>query len=201
MTVDWNSRYLDEDTPWCKGRAHPMLAPMIERILPPDFNGRVVVPGCGRGWDLAAIAASRPAATVTGIDVSEVALVGAAAHAASHPGIALVQGDFLDAGWLRQMKIEADFLWEHTCFCAIHPTRRSDFAVSAASVLKPGAVLTGVFFLDLDDGGEGPPWNCPRPEFENHFRGAFRIEHCGLAGDTFEAREGEEYVVIMRRRP
>lgn len=200
MTTDWESRYRNGDTPWCKGRPHPMLSPMIDRLLPAVFAGRVLVPGCGRGWDLAAIATARPAATVIGIDVSQAALNDVAGHVRDHPRIELVFGDFLDAAWLNGAVGKVDFLWEHTCFCAIDPSTRTDYVASAAAVLKPGALLAGVFFVDLDDEGHGPPWNCPQPQLESHFSASFDVEHCELARDTFEGRHAEEYEVRMRRR-
>lgn len=198
--VDWESRYRNADTPWCKGRPHPMLASMLDRVLPPDFTGRVVAPGCGRAWDLAAIASARPGATIVGIDISQFAIDDVAEPVRGHPRIELMTGDFLDAGWLMREVGVVDFLWEHTCFCAIDPLRRPDYAASASAILKPGAPLAGVFFLNLDEEGEGPPWNCPQPELERHFGDAFQIEQCELAVETFDGRQGEESAVIMRRR-
>jgi methyl halide transferase len=196
---DWDSRYRKNDTPWCKGRPHPMLNALLDLALPADFRGRVAVPGCGRGWDLRAIADARPGATVIGIDLSKTALGEVAGDIRGHPAIRLVCGDFLDSEWLGNSVETVDFIWEHTCFCAIHPSRRSDYVKAAAIILKPGSVLAGVFFLDLDDKGAGPPWNCPQGELKGHFGGSFELHLCEMAHETFEGRQGEEYAVLMRR--
>jgi len=198
--MDWETRYLNEDTPWCKGREHPILEMLMDRILPQDFSGRIVAPGCGRAWDLAAISAARPRASVLGIDLSETAINAVARHIRENPQIELIVGDFLDTAWLRKAVGDADCIWEHTCFCAIHPSRRGDYVESAAALLSPGGVLAGLFFVDLDDEGSGPPWNCPRLELQRLFGASFEIQSCEIARDTFEGRHGEEYAVQMCRR-
>jgi len=198
--MDWEQRYLNEDTPWCKGRGHPMLEGLIDSSVPQDFSGRIVVPGCGRAWDLAAIAAARPCALVLGIDLSETALNAVPSDIRKNPQIELMVGDFLDTDWVKNAVGKADCIWEHTCFCAIHPSRREDYVESAAAILSPGGILAGLFFIDLDDEGSGPPWNCPQLELRRLFGASFQIRSCEIARDTFEGRHGEEYAVQLCRR-
>jgi len=198
--MDWDGRYRSGDTPWCKGRAHPMLQAMIDATIPIDFSGRIVVPGCGRGWDLAAIAASRPLARLVGIDLSPSAIDATDATIRENPCAELIVGDFLDPDWLAKSVGGVDMIWEHTCFCAIHPSRRADYVRSAASVLSGGGILMGMFFLDFEDDCSGPPWNCPPHELEQRFGQAFHVLHCEPAIDTFEGRQGEEFAVRMRRK-
>ncbi len=198
--MDWNMRYQKQDTPWCKGREHPMLGRLLDQVLPEDFNGRIIAPGCGRGWDLAAIAKHRPAAEVVGIDVSSTAIHEATRRLTHFPNVRLLHGDFLDSGWIAQQVGEVELVWEHTCFCAIDPTHRPDYRNSAATILKPGGHLAGLFFLHLDDQGSGPPWNCPEHEFRQCFESAFVVESSEIATDTFEGRDGEEFAVVLRRQ-
>lgn len=199
--TDWNSRYRNKETPWCKGRAHPMLGEILDRVVPADFDGRVVVPGCGRGWDLAGIAAARPRARVTGIDISPLAVADAARAHAGQARISVVHGDFLDAGWLAgfvKREGAADLLWEHTCFCALAPARRDDYVAASAAAIVPGGWLAGVFFLSLDDEGTGPPWNCPPDELLARFGRRFATQLPVPVAETFPGREGCEYAVWMR---
>lgn len=198
--MDWDARYRSGDTPWCKGRAHPLTHELIDTLLPQGFTGRFFVPGCGRGWDLAAISEARPDATIIGADLSASALEAFDPSIGNHPKIERISGDFLDSEWLTKAVGGVDVIWEHTCFCAIEPTRRKDYVKSAATILPAGGMLLGLFFLALNDGGCGPPWNCRPHELEKCFEDAFDLVRCELALNTFEGRHGEEYVVQMLRK-
>jgi len=197
--VDWDGRYRNSDTPWCKGREHPSLVRILDAVLPRDFDGRILVPGCGRGRDVGSIARLHPHATIHAVDVSKAALDDAAAHLGGISQVRLLHGDFLNREWLMDAVGMVDMLWEHTCFCAIDPSLRPSYAASASAVISPGGVLAGVFFLNLDDEGAGPPWNCPENELRDLFGKEFEFEFCRESVDTFDGRQGEEYAVCMRR--
>jgi hypothetical protein len=95
----------------------------------------------------------------------------------------------------------ADVVWEHTCFCAIDPGRRVDYVASVNSLLPPGGILLGLFFLNMDQSEDGPPWNCPPAELAQRFEPTFQIDRCEPAHTTFSGRHGEEFAVAMRKRP
>lgn len=196
--MDWNERYRAGDSPWDKGRAHPLLT--AGNLFPADFSGRILVPGCGRGWDVEELARHCPQAEIIGIDLSSIAVDDAAARLSGRGGIRFLTGDFFDADRLLAQIGGVDALWEHTCFCAIPPDRRADYAASAAKLLRPGGQLIGVFFLHLDDGGSGPPWNCPEEELGRLFGPEFTVDPFLPVGTTFEGRQGEERLVRMIRR-
>jgi SAM-dependent methyltransferase len=201
-STDWDQRYRSGDTPWCKGQAHPALPAVLDYVCPQDFSGHIVVPGCGRASDVQEIAAIRPGARVSGIDISSAAIAEAGRNVSGHPRIALECGDFLDASWRGDFLARhgtAAIIWEHTCFCALPPGLRDDYVAAAAAMLVPGGWLAGVFFLALDDDGEGPPWNCPPDVLASHFSGHFAMEPPGMVRETFPGRDGEERAVWMRR--
>jgi len=71
--TDWNQRYRTGDTPWEKGApAPPLLSWMAEHG---PLTGDVLVPGCGLGHDVRAIARASRDARVVGLDVAPSALV------------------------------------------------------------------------------------------------------------------------------
>ncbi len=193
--VDWNLRYEQGDTPWDKATCHPELPGWCETL---PMDGPVLVPGCGRGRDVLALAERWPQRPIVGVDLAEQAVAAARRLCAGFPRVSFLQADFLarpetlpDAGF--------DLVWEHTCFCAIPPTLRPAYAATMARVLRPGGILAGVFFLTMDDTRRGPPWNCPEDELRGHFGGKFEIISHGPCRLTFPGREGEEHRVIMRR--
>ena len=67
--MDWNRRYEENDTPWDKGEAHPVLRDMLAHDA---LSGRVLVPGCGSGHDVRELA--RHGLEVVGLDVAPLAL-------------------------------------------------------------------------------------------------------------------------------
>lgn len=72
----WDERYSRHDHLW-SGRANPQLVALVAPLAP----GRAIDVGCGEGGD--AIWLARQGWTVTGVDISPVALAKAAAHAKS----------------------------------------------------------------------------------------------------------------------
>jgi SAM-dependent methyltransferase len=130
--TDWNERYRKGETPWEKGAPAPPLLELLGKVDAEIWgDGSVLVPGCGTGHDVRALAAK--GFPVLGLDLAEEAIC----RAHSHPevgGESYEVGDFLDAGWRVGKCFSAIF--EHTCFCAIDPARRADYANLQAFYFK-----------------------------------------------------------------
>ena len=66
----WEERFRDGHTPWDRGEVNPQLGVWLAAA---DLSPcRIVVPGCGAGYELAALAAAR--FNVTGLDYAPLAL-------------------------------------------------------------------------------------------------------------------------------
>lgn len=196
--TDWDARYESGDTPWDKGSAAPPLLEILDRHgVEPWGDGPVLVPGCGTGHDVRALAAA--GLNVVGLDVSELAVLKASAY----PKVAdevYELGDFLDPAWAMDRSFSA--LWEHTCFCAIPVERRNDYARSAAAVLMPGGLLAGVFFLTPFDPGDaetGPPFPTTIEEINAWFSPWFDQVDAWVPERAFPGREGREWIAIFRK--
>src|SRR6201996_6760918 len=72
MSTDWESHYRQGDTPWEKGAPSPGL---VDFLTEEPVRGRVLVPGCGFGHDVRALAAT--AEEVVGLDIAASAVEGA----------------------------------------------------------------------------------------------------------------------------
>ena len=194
--MDWETRYQNRDTPWDKGKPHPMTAELAGQTLP---VGSILAPGCGAGWDLSALATVHPDRRVIGLDIAPSAVEAARRNNRQHPLVEAHHGDFL-RDELRATFGPIAMIWEHTCFCAIHPGQRPAYLAAAARALPPGGFLCGLFFIELDDEGSGPPWNCPLPEWRALFENHFEILHAQPVASTFEGRHGEEWGAVLRRK-
>jgi len=197
--TDWEQRYQRGDTPWDKGDPAPPLLELIQKKGTSVFGEGVVwVPGCGVGHDVRALA--RVGVQAWGVDLAQTAIE----RASAHPQVAeesFLIGDFLDAGWVASHQASA--IWEHTCFCAIHPSRRDDYAASAARLLPSGGLLAGVFYLRPYDPGEsndGPPFGAEPDEIEAYFSPWFELEDSWIPEQAYPGREGREWLALFRRR-
>jgi SAM-dependent methyltransferase len=196
--TDWNQRYELEDTPWEKGLPAPPLLEFLTQDRPSFWgDGKVLVPGCGTGHDVRALATEGNNAL--GLDLAPNALELAQAY----PKVgneAYELGDFLDPNWRKNKSFDA--IWEHTCYCAIDPSRRDDYATACAELIKPGGHLVGVFFLTPNDPGEedeGPPFNASIQELNQRFSPAFERIDSWVPTLTYPGREGREWFAIYRR--
>jgi SAM-dependent methyltransferase len=157
----------------------------------------VLVPGSGTGHDVREIS-RYPASEVVGVDIA----VSAMSRARSYPTAGheiYVLGDFLagDAQGLGKF----DALVEHTCFCAIHPTRREDYAREAAAVLSSGGLLVGVFYGNPDNPEpDSPPFESPEEVVKVFFARDFEVIEESSPIPTYPGREGREYLMVLRRR-
>lgn len=197
--TDWNKRYESGDTPWEKGLAAPPLLEALGKLgLGIWGKGPVLVPGCGHGHDVRALAAAGLAPV--GLDLAPLAIDAADSYPKAGEESFEV-ADFLDSGWREGKSFSA--IWEHTCFCAINPSRRPDYAQACADLIKPGGRLIGVFFLTPNEPGtenEGPPFNSTIPEIDARFAPWFVREHGWVPESSYPGREGQEWIAVFRRK-
>jgi thiopurine S-methyltransferase len=169
----WDQRYRDGQDGWELGGPAPPLEAFLRedprRPLPP---GRVLVPGCGRGHEAALLAELGFAAI--GLDISAEGLREARRlHGPDRPELRWRQADLLDPAALAAAGLVDGSLQgvvEHTCFCAIDPTRRADYLRAVTRLLAPGGWLLGLFWCHDRPGG--PPFGSNPRELERQLRGA-----------------------------
>ncbi len=188
--VDWEARYRAGDTPWDEGHAAPGLSEFLSHH---PILGSVLVPGSGPGHDVRALAAQ--GADVVGLDLSPAAVT-AAAGLPRAGGERHVQGDLFDLPptWRERF----DWVVEHTCFCAIPPSRRADYVRAVTSVLKPGAHYFAIFYLD-PAAPQGPPHGTTRREISALFDPALTLLEEWCPAGAFEGREGREICQLRRK--
>jgi len=198
--MDWDRRYQIGDIPWEKGAPAPPLLEWLQACGP--LHGNVLVPGCGYGHDVRAIAAAAPDAKVIGLDISPSAIERARQFPVAGQE-AYELGDLFNL----PERFSGAFQWvfEHTCFCVIDPERRFDYVRAIAGALRSGGFLLAIFFLNPWDEGEeppggGPPFGVSIAELDQRFGRVFdRIDEkhprC-----SFPGREGREIIWLLRKR-
>ena len=193
MPRDWNQAYRTGDTPWDKGRPAPPLVEFLEREM---IRGRVLVPGCGVGHDVRLLAAQ--GAEVIGLDLAPAA-VELARRFPPESDERYHCGDFCSLP--REYIGAFDYVFEHTCLCAIDPADRSAYARSAAAALRPGGHLLAIFYRRVqNDDGAGPPYPIEGAELDGLFGTDFETVESYSPRRTYPSRPfGCEEVRWMRR--
>ncbi len=162
------------------------------------MGGDVLVPGCGFGYDAAAIAAAGASRDVLGIDIVPAAIDRAIAlHARAGLRFAL-------ADYFATPPGSCDWIFEHTCYCAIDPSRRGEYVEAAWRALRPGGKVLAVFFLtpwdEDEDQEQGPPFGTTIEELDARFARRFELVESVRPQAAYPGREGRELFRLLGRK-
>ena len=191
--MDWDDMYKKGDAFWDKGG--PSL-PMKQYLERHPVRGRTLVPGCGRGHEVALAAAH--GLDATGLDIAPTALAEARAQ---YPQLAerFVLGSLFDPP--AELRRAFDVVLEHTCMSALHPTMRADYRRGIDLTLRRGGLLIGVWYInpDLDPGYEGPPYPFSVADLTALFAESYEVVEDYVPDVAFAGREGRERLRALRR--
>jgi SAM-dependent methyltransferase len=191
--MDWDEKYRKGEVFWDKGAPAPAMKQYLERHA---LRGRALVPGCGRGHEVAL--AVEHALDAMGLDIAP---TGMAEARGLYPHLAerFVTGDLFDPP--EGMRGAFDVVLEHTCMSALHPTMRADYRRGIDLTLRLGGLLIGIWFINpaLDPGEEGPPYPFSVAELTALFAEGYEILEDYVPDVVFDGREGRERVRVLRR--
>ncbi|MBW1761160.1 MAG: methyltransferase domain-containing protein [Deltaproteobacteria bacterium] len=193
--VDWQEAWKAGVTPWDAGASPPALRSLLDRGVVPA--GRILVPGCGTGYDLATLA--RADREVVGIDLSEDART---AFLEAHPNLP-GSVDYEVTDFFAYVPAQGfDFVWDYTFFCALDPDQRSSWSQTMERLVEPGGVLATLLFPFEDpiSGREGPPWPINTDLVRGYVEDAFEALETAAVKHTHPGREGKERLALWRRR-
>ncbi|MCF6208829.1 MAG: TPMT family class I SAM-dependent methyltransferase [Ghiorsea sp.] len=149
---NWELLYQEQDTGWDRGEVSPALHTWLDNNAL-DGAKTVLIPGCGRGYEVVELAKR-------GFDVTALDL---APSAIAHLDEVLKEADVCATtacvNIFEYHKPENfDVVYEQTCLCAIEPSEREKYAQAVYSWLKP----QGKLLLNLMQTGDagGPPFHC-----------------------------------------
>jgi len=194
MATDWEDQYQRKDTPWEKGAPSPGL---VEFLRSNTVKGSVLVPGCGFGHDVRALAAH--GAEVVGLDIAPSAVAAAKAV----PAVNRERYEAADLFALPEhLRGAFDWVWEHTCFCAIDLARRPDYARGVAEALRGGGQFLGIFYLDPGQAlrESGPPFETTLMELDRLFLPYFDLVQEWVPRTAYPGRERREWMRLLRKR-
>ena len=192
MSDPWEIRYQTGNTPWEKGTPCPGLIDYLKSH--PPIAGKILVPGCGWGHDVRALSGDHN--EVIGLDIAPSAISGAR----SFP---VIGNERYHLGNLFELPPEFhqafDWVWEHTCFCAIDPSMREDYVKSVSAALKSGGHLLAIFYLNPDH-DEGPPFGVTQAELDTRFDSEFELLEKWNPTAAYPGREDREQMRLLRKK-
>ncbi|RMG17721.1 MAG: methyltransferase domain-containing protein [Deltaproteobacteria bacterium] len=200
--MSWEARWQAGQTPWDLGGSPPVLEARAESLP----GGRVLVPGCGAGWDVLTLA--RPDREVVGLDLSPTArrlFERIRAERGIPPERARVEtGDFFSF----EPEAPFDLVFDYTFFCALPPERREAWAEKMYRLLRPGGTLITLVFPVREpkwpprgcDPEAGPPFPVHPDLYRAHLAPFFEEEEMSKVTHSAPGREGKEWWGRWRRR-
>lgn len=184
----WDTRFRQNTTPWDAGRVPAALQRFVARHT---GRGRVLVPGCGTGYEVRELALA--GFDVTAIDFSQAALE--AARRELGPLAHLVRlADFF--GFECDTR-PFDAIYERAFLCALPRRVWSDWAGRAADLLRPGGLLFGNFFFDSNV--KGPPFGISQAELDALLAGEFERIEDEPVDDSLPVFAGKERWQVWQR--
>ncbi len=189
----WSNRYENAETQWDLGQPAPALVENLPGMK--LAKSRVLVLGCGAGHDAAHFAAAGH--IVTAVDLSPVAISEAKKNYGHLKNLEFRNADFFDLERAGLQPGSFDLIFEHTCFCAIDPTRRKELVALWRKLLADDGKLMGVFFVMEKKGS--PPFGATEWELRERLRKNFQFLLWGRYQKSIDRRNGKELFVLARK--
>ena len=187
----WSDIYKNEKPGWDMGRETVILPSVLPQLK--LGKSRVLVLGCGNGHDAAYFASQGH--VVTAVDFSAEAIANARATYGHLENLTFVQADVFDLpeSWNGRF----DLIFEHTCYCAISPDRRSELVRQWRRLLHDQGHLLAIFFVM--EKRQGPPFGGSEWEVRERLkRGKFSVLFWTRWRHSVNGRQSKELVVYAR---
>ena len=189
----WEADYQRGTDGWDLGGPTPVLKRLASSgRFPP---GRMIVLGAGRGHDAREF--SRQGFNVTAVDFSPYAAEQMHQLADPKAPIKILQQDIFTLP--QEMHGSFDYVLEYTCFCAIDPKRRVEYADLVNRLLKPSGLYIDLAF-PLDQRRGGPPYAVTESEIlELFLNRGFKLISREKPEDSIKPRRHAEELFVFQK--
>lgn len=192
----WDERFAAGFTPWDSNGVPAAFARWLAAAQP-AAGTRVLVPGCGSAYEVAAFAAL--GCDVLAIDYSAAAIERARRYLPAEYSGLVQQADFFTFEALPY-----DVIYERALLAALPPGSWPKWKQGCARLLRAGGVLAGFFFVD-DAAAEprrGPPFAITSDELGGLLAGEFSLEgqQAIPVAESLPVFAGRERWMVWQRR-
>ncbi|MGF1469782.1 MAG: methyltransferase [Sandaracinaceae bacterium] len=198
--MTWEQAWTEGRTPWDAGEPAPALTDLLAAPERPRGR-RVLVPGCGSGYDVFAFGEAGYEAVGLEVAPSAAERFRAARRerGLDEARARIVVEDFFGFEPDRPF----DVIWDYTFLCALDPDLRPAWAEKIDRLLAPGGELVTLIFpvVERSPGGEsGPPYALRPEHLLRLLQPRYRAEHLAPVARSHPGREGMEWLGRWRRR-
>jgi SAM-dependent methyltransferase len=189
----WEEIYQGGRAGWDLGGPTPAFVRLLEagKFAP----GRMLVTCAGRGHDAREFA--RHGFQVDAVEFAQDPVHDMQALADPRAPVRIFQSDLFTLP--RELDGQYDYVLEYTCYCAINPRRRAEYADLIARLLKPRGILIALIFPTTVHPG-GPPFYAPISEVLDLFQSrGFNVLQQEVPSDSVQQRKGSEELLIFQK--
>jgi len=189
----WEADYARHTDGWDLGGPTPVFKHLASsgRFKP----GRMIVLGAGRGHDAREFA--RHGFQVTAVDFAHQAVQEMQRLADPATPVEILQHDIFTLP--ESLNNTFDYLLEYTCFCAIDPKRRAEYADLVTRLLKPHGIYIDLAF-PLDGRKGGPPFAVTETEIFDLFqKRGFKLLSREKPAESVSRRKHAEELFIFQK--
>lgn len=200
VPADWEAVWESGVSPGAAFDKESVLPDLQEALSSGSLprGGRVLVPGCGRGYDVEAFGRSGHYTEVIGADVSATAVTAANAYlrgAGAPAACRVVRADFFDTDLRGVFQV----VYDYTFFCAIPLARRPAWGARMAALVQRGGVLvTGLYPVGKPRAEGGPPHGVAPDDYAQALT-AFRKVELRPVHRAHSGREGRTWWAVWER--
>lgn len=189
----WQRIYQRGRPGWDLGKPVPVFRRLLERSDYLRERGNMIVLGAGKGHDARMFA--RAGFGVTAVDFAAEAVESMHELAEPDAPITIMEEDIFHLP--HRIEHTVDYVLEYTCFCAIDPRRREEYADIVDHLIAPDGLLIALLFPVWNRTG-GPPFAVSPDEFERlmQIRG-FEVVYREMPADSVSSRQGLEELLIF----
>jgi len=166
QTVFWTKRWDAGKVPWDLG---DIPAALHTFLLNEQTPGRVLVPGCGSGYEVKAFHQA-------GYEVTAIEFAGSAVERARslfpELGDRIIHANFFKHDFGSQC---FDLVYERGFLCSLPMTRWAEYAARMSGLINPGGRLAGLFLYGEEP--EPPPFPLTTERAEKLFGATFKLLH------------------------
>jgi SAM-dependent methyltransferase len=191
----WNEKYLRKEDHWDLN--HPTQ--VFVDLLNSPFQlkrGKMLVLGCGSGHD--AILFAENGFEVTANDFSSQAI----SRIKKNAKLKKVKIDFLKKDLFKLGNLfprKFNFVLEYTAYCAIYPSRRTEYRDVVYKVLKNKGLFIALLFPLQNKAGHFPPFPIDMIETYKLFEEKFKLKYFEKPKSSVQPRKNNEVLMIWEK--
>src|ERR1700752_5159500 len=189
----WEADYARKTDGWDLGGPTPVFRRLVSSRR---FNpGRMIVLGAGRGHDARLFASH--GFQVTAVDFAPHAVQEMQRLASAEAPAEILQHDIFTLP--ETLNSTFDYVLEYTCFCAIDPERRAEYADLVTRLLKPNGMYIDLAF-PLDGRKGGPPFAVTEAEsFDLFQKRGFKLMSREKSAESVSPRRHAEELFVFQK--